>query len=54
MLCEAQFQNNLEVLEGSVNSDGKPFTKLQLIEKAMSLAAATAPMTDGRRRPGWF
>jgi hypothetical protein len=37
-----------------VNSDGKPATKLQLIEKAMTLAAATILITDGRRRPGWF
>jgi hypothetical protein len=46
--------NNLEVLKGSVNSDGKSATKLQLIEKAMTLAAETTLMTDGRRRPGWF
>jgi ectoine hydroxylase-related dioxygenase (phytanoyl-CoA dioxygenase family) len=54
MLGEAQFQNNLEVLKGSVNSDGKSAIKLQLIEKAMTLAAETTLMTDGRRRPGWF
>jgi hypothetical protein len=46
--------NNLEVLKGSVNSDGKSATKLQLIEKAMSLAAEKTLMTDGRRRPGQF
>jgi hypothetical protein len=27
---------------------------LQLIEKAMTLAAATTLMADGRRRFGWF
>jgi hypothetical protein len=46
--------NNLEVLKGSVKSDGKSATKFQLIENAMTLAAATTLMTDGRRRPGWF
>jgi hypothetical protein len=43
--------NNLEVLKGPVNSDGKSL-KLQLVEKAMTLAAATTRMTDGRRQPG--
>jgi hypothetical protein len=37
-----------------MNSDGEPATKLQLIEKATSLAAAAELMTDWRRRPGWF
>jgi hypothetical protein len=46
--------NNLEVLKGSMNCDGKPATKLQLIEKAMTLEAETTLLTDGRRRPGWF
>jgi hypothetical protein len=46
--------NNLEVLKGSMNSDGKPATKVQLVEKAMALAAATTLMTYGRRRRGWF
>jgi hypothetical protein len=32
----------------------KSARKLQLIEKAMTLAAETTLMTDGRRRPGWF
>jgi hypothetical protein len=37
-----------------MNSDDKPSTNLQLIEKAMTLASATTLMTDGRRRPCWF
>jgi adenylosuccinate synthase len=37
-----------------MNSDGNPSTKLQSIEKAMTSAAETALVTDGRRRPGWF
>jgi hypothetical protein len=41
-------------LNGSINSDGNPATKLQLIEKAMTKAAATTIMADERRRPVWF
>jgi len=48
----AAIKEYVELLRGSITSNGAKATPLQVLEKAMVAAAKATLMTDGRKRPG--